>query len=138
MNDTWNNASNYEFYIGRWSRMVAVQFLKWLYALKSSDWLDIGCGTGALSKEILRTQSAHTLTGIDPSADYVAYSNEMMKDDNSNFLTGDAIATGLADRSFDVIVSGLVLNFISDIPKALAEFRRVARENSTVAAYVWD
>jgi len=138
MNDKWNNASSYESYIGRWSRLVAIQFLDWLESKENLDWLDIGCGTGALSNQILRSQKPHSVTGMDPSADYVEFCNKNFQDERAKFLVGDAIATSLQQKFFDVIVSGLVLNFVSDIPKAVTEFKRVARTNATVAAYVWD
>ena len=108
MNDTWNSAISYESYIGRWSRLVSVPFLDWVNARENCDWLDVGCGTDALSDEILRSKAPHSVTGIDPTADYVEFCKKHFQDERAKFFVGDAMATGLKPQSFDVIVSGLV------------------------------
>lgn len=76
VSDVWANGDAYEPYIGRWSRLVAREFLAWLGAPPSSRWLDVGCGTGALSSVILETASPTEIMGIDPSDEYIAYARK--------------------------------------------------------------
>ncbi|MGH8897632.1 MAG: class I SAM-dependent methyltransferase [Egibacteraceae bacterium] len=78
------------------------------------------------------------LVGVDPSAGYVQHVRQRTGDHRADFLIGDAHKLEFADGTFDVVVSGLVLNFLSDRHQALGEMKRVAREGGTVAAYVWD
>ncbi len=128
----------YEPYVGRWSRLVAREFLQWLAVAPSSRWLDVGCGTGALSEVILETASPHTVVGIDPSEGYIAYARDQVDDDRARFQVGDAQALPFDAASFDAVVSGLVLNFVPEPHQAAGEMARVTRPGGIVAAYVWD
>jgi SAM-dependent methyltransferase len=136
--DGWQAGDRYESYMGRWSRQLAPRFLDWLGASPGLDWLDVGCGTGALSAAILAQCDPASLIGIDPSEDFVATSRAMLPDPRAQFATGDASALAMESASRDVVLSALVLNFIPDRPKALAEMKRVARPGGTVGFYVWD
>ena len=136
--EVWAKGEAYEPYVGRWSRLVAREFLRWLNAGPNGRWLDVGCGTGALSLAILETASPREVTGIDPSEDFIAYAAMKIPDPRANFKTADACRLPFETRTFDTAVSGLVLNFIPDIAKAAAEMSRVAKPGGTVAAYVWD
>jgi SAM-dependent methyltransferase len=135
--DSWYQGDPYEFYVGRWSRFVAPEFLSWLGAPPSLRWLDVGCGTGALTAAIAEECRPAQLTGIDPSEGFLANARKRL-DDKATFQVANALAIPLQDSSVDVVVSGLVLNFIPDTGKALAEMRRVAAAGGTIAAYVWD
>jgi len=117
---------------------VARRFLSWLGMPPGGRWLDVGCGTGALSETILEVTRPSEVVGIDPSADYVAYARSRVPDPRANFDVGDARAMPFAAESFDGVVSGLVLNFVPDPAAAVAEMARVARHGGVVAAYVWD
>ena len=64
--DVWASGDAYEPYVGRWSRLVAREFISWLDTPPSKDWLDVGSGTGALCEVILATASPRQVTGIDP------------------------------------------------------------------------
>jgi SAM-dependent methyltransferase len=136
--DPWNQADAYERYIGRWSRPVGHQFVAWLEATRGLKWLDVGCGTGALCGMILQQAQPEELLGIDRSADYIGFARTQVKDPRVRFATGDAVALPVGDGLFDVSVSGLVLNFIPEPGKAVAELVRVTHSGGTVAAYVWD
>jgi SAM-dependent methyltransferase len=128
MRDVWTAGAEYEAYVGRWSRRVAERFVPWLGVPAGLWWLDVGCGTGALSAAA-RAAGA-TVTGVDPSRGFVAGLPDV--------VVGDARALPFADGRFDVVVSGLALNFVPDPALALAEQTRVAASGATVAAYVWD
>src|SRR5688500_1090906 len=90
--DTWANARAYEPYVGRWSRLVAGEFLDWLAVPPGSRWLDVGCGTGALTEAILRGAQPAAVTGIDPAESFVAYAREHVLDARASFRVGDAMA----------------------------------------------
>jgi SAM-dependent methyltransferase len=136
--DRWTGGDYYESYVGRWSRGIAVEFVDWLAAAAGLSWLDLGCGTGALSTAILERAGPASVIGVDPSPSFIDHARAATPDRHAVFLTGDALALPLAARSADVAVSGLVLNFIPDTAGALHECIRVARPGATIAAYVWD
>lgn len=136
--DAWASGAAYEPYVGRWSRLVAREFLAWLAVLRDSRWLDVGCGTGALSHVILEMTSPKEVRGIDPSQGYVAYARQQITDGRARFEAGDASALPYEKASYDAVVAGLVLNFVPDPRIAVAEMARVARPGGVVAAYVWD
>lgn len=138
--EAWNDGDAYERYVGRWSRLVARQFVAWLAVPTGGRWLDGGCGTGALSRTILDSAQPTTVLGIDPSERYVASARERTADSRARFEVGDARALPVDDGTFDAVVSGLVLNFVpaGDQMAAVTGMRRAVREGGTVAAYIWD
>ena len=136
--DKWDNGELYEPYVGRWSRSVARDFLVWLGQPPGADWLDVGCGTGALTESILALRDPRALTGIDASAGYIDFANAHVRDGRVRFTVADAQTMPFETASFDAVVSGLVLNFVPEPRKAAAEMQRVARPGGVAAAYVWD
>ena len=136
--DNWANGDLYEGYIGRWSRHVASEFIKWLAVPAGSRWLDVGCGTGALSQTILQLAAPTAIKGIDRSEGFIAFAKEQVNNGRVKFEVGDAENLTDESETFDAVVSGLVLNFIPHPDRALAEMKRVARAGGTVAVYVWD
>ena len=136
--DTWSSGNAYEPYVGRWSRLAAREFLRWLDAPESLRWLDVGCGTGALSEAIVARCSPDAVVGVDRSEEYLEYARARVTDPRVSFRLGDAQALPVKDREHDIVVSGLVLNFVPDLPAALAEMMRALSPGGTVAAYVWD
>ncbi len=136
--DAWSAGQNYEHYMGRWSRVVAKEFLTWLAPAADLDWLEVGCGTGALTQTVLSLAAPRSLLATDQSADFVAHAQAGMNDSGARFQVADATQLPCADASFDVVASGLVLNFVPDRQAALAEMRRVLRPGGLLAFYVWD
>jgi len=136
--DSWASGDKYEPYIGRWSRLVAREFLKWLAIPAGSQWLDVGCGTGALSQTILQFAEPAKIKGIDRSEGFIAFAKEHTQDSRVQFEVGDAQSLTAETGSFDAAVSGLVLNFIPQPERAVAEMTRVTRTGGLVAAYLWD
>lgn len=137
ISDTWERGNPYEQYVGRWSRRVAPLFLSWLKVPAGRRWLDVGCGTGALCAAILDLCSPATVTGVEPSAGFLKTASDNLAG-RATLHQGSAAALPLDDASVDVVVSGLVLNFVPDPRAALAEMRRVSAKGATIAAYVWD
>ena len=136
--DVWASGDAYEPYVGRWSRLVARDFVDWLKIPKGRRWLDIGCGTGALSQTILERAAPQALIGVDPSEAFIAHARRIIGDTRAEFEVGDAESLPADNQEFDVAVAGLVINFVPDMAKAAAEMARVTRPGGTVAAYVWD
>lgn len=134
----WASAEAYERYIGRWSRLVARDFFAWLEVPPGSAWLDVGCGAGALTEAILDTAQAERVTGIDSSAEFVAYLRQKIGGRGASIEQGDARSLPVASGAYNAVVSGLALNFIPEPERAVAEMRRAATSGGVVAAYVWD
>jgi SAM-dependent methyltransferase len=135
--EAWELGAPYERYVGRWSRRVAPAFLAWLDVPAGRCWLDVGCGTGALSSAIVERFAPAAVYGVEPSAGFRGAARANLAD-AVELHEGSATRIPLADASVDVVVSGLVLNFVEDPGAGLAEMARVARGGGTVGAYVWD
>ena len=135
---TGANGDAYERRMGRWSRLAGGAFVDWLGLPHGLRWLDVGCGTGALTEVILARCAPNRAVGIEPSAGSVAYAAEQVTDDRADFHQGYAEDLPFSAGDFDVAVSGLVINFVADKPRALAEMIRVVRPGGCVAGFVWD
>ncbi|HEX7124439.1 MAG TPA: class I SAM-dependent methyltransferase [Thermodesulfobacteriota bacterium] len=136
--ETWSGADAYERYVGRWSRLVAADFVAWLGRPPGAAWLDVGCGTGALGETVLALAAPARVEGVDRSAAYVAHARARLGGPRAAFAEADAERLPHADGTFDVVVSGLMLNFVARPEVALTEMARVVRPGGVVGAYVWD
>jgi trans-aconitate methyltransferase len=136
--EAWDSGSAYERYAGRWSRVVAVEFLRWLAPRPGLAWADVGCGTGALASTVLAKTEPSSVVGIDSSEGFVTTARQGVGDPRARFDTGDATHLPWATVSLDVTVSGLVLNFVADHDAMAREMVRVTKPGGCVAAYVWD
>ena len=137
MSDAWQQGNPYERYVGRWSRCVAPPFLAWLDAPKGRRWLDIGCGTGALCAAVAEHCAPASITGVEPSEGFLKLARETLGD-RAELHVGNAASIPVGSASAGVVVSGLVLNLIPDLPAALAEIARVGVKGALFGAYVWD
>lgn len=137
VSDTWERGSPYEQYVGRWSRRVAPAFLSWLDVPPGRRWLDVGCGTGALCAAIVDRCAPASVAGVEPSEGFLKTAKENLAE-RAALYQGSATSIPLGDASVDVVVSGLVLNFVPDQRAALVEMARVTANGGTIAAYVWD
>lgn len=136
--DTWAAGKLYEPYVGRWSRLVAKEFLGWVGTPPNLDWLDVGCGTGALTEAILQHAEPSSVKGIDPSAGFIEHAKAHITDPRATFDVADAQSLPLESARFGVAVAGLVLNFVPKPSLAVREMARAVRPRGVVAAYVWD
>ena len=135
--DEWSSGDAYEAYIGRWSRPVARAFVRWLNIRPQLRWLDLGCGTGALTGAIVHEADPETVLGIDASAAYVDAAQRRVHDRRVRFEEGDAATLDL-EKDVDVVASGLVLNFLADPAAVVAAMARAVTDRGVVATYVWD
>jgi len=136
--DPWKVGGAYEAYVGRWSRLVAREFVDWLHVAPGRRWLDVGCGTGALAGTVLQRAAPASVLGIDPSDGFLETARRNSPDGRASFKSGDAQSLPVPDAGFDAAVSGLVLNFVPDQAKAAAEMKRAVAARGVAAAYVWD
>ena len=134
----FDDGGAYERFMGRWSRSVGEVFLGWLAPAKGAHWLDLGCGTGVFTQLVLDTCSPAGVVAVDPAPAQIDYARKRSVDRRAEFRVVDAVALPFPDHTFDIVASALVINFIPDRPRALAEMRRVARPAGCVAGYVWD
>lgn len=136
MGDVWAEGDEYEAYVGRWSRPVAAEFVRWLGVAPGRRWLDAGCGTGALTRTVLTAAAPDRAVGVDRSPGFLGQARRHLP--GAGFAVGDAAALPLPDGVFDAVVSGLALNFVPRPQAAVDEFARVVTPGGIVAAYVWD
>jgi SAM-dependent methyltransferase len=138
MNDSWEIGTAYESFMGRWSRVAARRFLGDLALPPNGRYLDIGCGTGVLSGVIGETAAPQQVTGIDFSEPFIEEARRKYPEPLYDFRVGSALDLPVADGSFDVVVSGLALNFFPEPETAVAEMKRAVKPGGTIAVYVWD
>jgi SAM-dependent methyltransferase len=137
--DAWAAGDSYDAYMGRWSRPIAARFLDWLSLPDGRRWLELGCGTGALTAAIIRQCEPTSIIALDPSEGFIAKARVNVSDRRVDFRVGEAGSlVNLPSASRDVAVAALVLNFIPDRLGALREMRRIVRPGGTVGFYVWD
>jgi trans-aconitate methyltransferase len=136
--DEWSSGERYEQYVGRWSRLVAPEFVDWLGLRGQLRWLDVGCGTGELSRAVLDRAAPSRLVGVDRSAGFVDYARRNVVSPVATFEVGDAAAVATVAEPFDAVVMGLVLNFLPDRQQVLTALAGAVVDGGVVAAYVWD
>lgn len=129
----------YESMMGTWSRSVGEVFLDWLAPPAGARWVDVGCGTGAFTRLVLERCAPAAVAGFDPAEQQVAHAQALSANSPLvSFRVGDAAAAPYADRSFDVAVMALVIFFVPDPERGVAEMMRLVRPGGIVCAYAWD
>lgn len=136
--DSWAAGDAYEAYMGRWSRPLARFFVEWLRTEPSAHWLDVGCGTGALTSAICQLSNPASVVACDSSEAFLNDAKSRTSDPRVSFVLAGTHDLPTRDGGFDAIVSGLVLNFVPEPEKAVTSMRARLRTGGCVAAYVWD
>jgi ubiquinone/menaquinone biosynthesis C-methylase UbiE len=136
--DKWTSGAAYDQWMGRWSRLLAHEFLNWLSLPQSLRWLDVCCGSGVLTETIVDHFAPARVAGVDASPQQIEFARELRARPAVTFQTGDAMALPFAEAGFDVAVCGLGLNYVPDPERALQEMRRITVPKGVIAVYVWD
>lgn len=134
----FTDGAAYERLMGRWSRRVGDIFLDWIDVPENLRWIDIGCGTGVFTEELIKRCSPAKVVGIDPSAAQIAFARNRPGLETVEFRVADAQDLPFADHGFDIAVMALVVHFLSEPAKAIAEMARVVRPGGWASTYVWD
>jgi SAM-dependent methyltransferase len=136
--DRWNSGSDYDRWMGRWSRLVAHEFLHWLDLPAGLRWLDACCGSGMLSEAIAERGAPNSVSGVDISPEQINFARQLRTRENVTFDQADATSLPFTDASFDVAVCGFGLNYLPDPARGVQEWQRVLSTGGTLAIYVWD
>src|SRR3954462_10476225 len=124
--------------MGKWSQLAGERFLDWLAPAAGLRWLDVGCGNGAFTEMLVERCAPLSVDGIDPCEAQLAYARTRPAARVAPFRQGGAMALPFADDTFDAAVMPLVIFFVPEPAKGVAEMVRVVRNGGTVAAYAWD
>jgi ubiquinone/menaquinone biosynthesis C-methylase UbiE len=133
---SFHSSEAYDLFMGRYSGPLASAFADAAAVSHGQLVLDVGCGPGALVRELIDRVGIGSVCAIDPSAPFVQACSDRFP--GVDVRQGQAEVLGYADAKFDAALAQLVLHFVSDPPKALSEMRRVVRPGGMVAVCVWD
>ena len=134
----FDDGAAYERYMGKWSQLAGGSFLDWLAPAAGLRWLDVGCGNGAFT-ELLTERCAPTeIQGVDPSDAQLSFARGRHRAGVAQFQSGDATALPFAEDRFDAAAMALVIFFVPEPAKGVAEMARVVRPGGLVASYAWD
>ncbi len=134
----FEDASGYDQMMGVWSQLVREGFLKWLAPKKGQRWLDIGCGGGAFTEQLMLGCAPSYLAGVDPSEDQLAFAQKRSSLKTAEFRKSDAMELPFGENEFDAATMALVLFFVPEPRRGVAEMLRVTRPGASISAYVWD
>ena len=134
----FDDGAAYERYMGKWSRLAGEAFLDWLAPESGLRWLDVGCGNGAFTEMLVERCAPASVQGIDPSEAQLAYARTRLAAGVAQFRQGDAMAQPFPDDTFDAAVMPLVIFFVPDPARGVAEMARVVCPGGAVTAYAWD
>jgi SAM-dependent methyltransferase len=134
----FDDGEAYEDFMGRWSLLAGTSFLDWLAPARGLSWVDVGCGNGAFTQLLFERCAAREVHGIDPSDEQLAFARARLAQAPARLQRGDAMALPYADASFDAAVMALVIFFVPEPARGVAEMARVVRAGGGVCAYAWD
>ena len=134
----FDDGEAYEDFMGQWSLLAGEAFLDWLSPARGLRWVDVGCGNGAFTELLVGRCGALDVQGIDPSEEQLAFARARLARAPATFTRGDAMALPYADASFDAAVMALVIFFVPEPARGIAEMARVIRPGGGACAYAWD
>ena len=134
----FTDGAGYERYMGKWSQLAGRAFIDWLAPPSGWRWLDVGCGNGAFTELLAEFCAPASIDGIDPSEAQIAFAQARPVARIATFQQGNAMALPFADTGFDAAVMPLVIFFVPDPAKGVAEMARVVGPGGSVTAYAWD
>jgi SAM-dependent methyltransferase len=136
--DRWIGANSYDLFMGRWSRELGRAFVLWLAVPPERHWLEVGCGTGALTSRISELCSPSSVVATDPSEQFLAHARASIPDQRVEFIVAGVEHLPVRPNAYDAVVSSLVLNFLPNPAVALGEMRALTAKDGIVGACVWD
>jgi ubiquinone/menaquinone biosynthesis C-methylase UbiE len=134
----FDDGASYERMMGVWSRMAGDIFIDWLAPKPGLAWADVGCGNGAFTESIVQRCAPREVHGVDPSEGQLAFARTRPGAHKAQFQQGDAMKLPFETDSFDAAAMALVLFFVPEPAKGVAEMARVVKPGGIVAAYAWD
>jgi SAM-dependent methyltransferase len=134
----FDDGAAYEKMMGIWSRSVGEIFLDWLAPARGLTWIDVGCGNGAFTELIVDRCAPAEVQGVDPSEGQLAFARSRPAARLAKFQQGDAMALPFVDNSFGAAVMALVIFFVPEPAKGIAELARVTKPGGLIATYAWD
>jgi len=134
----FNDGAGYERMMGVWSRLAGDVFLDWLAPRPGQRWVDVGCGNGAFTELLVERCAPVEIQGVDPSEGQLGFARGRHRAGIARFQQGDAMALPFTDDSFDAAVMALVIFFVPEPEKGVAEMKRVVKPGGTISAYAWD
>ena len=134
----FQDGASYEKMMGVWSRIAGEVFLDWLNPPAGLAWVDVGCGSGALTELIVERCAPALVEGVDPSEAQLVFARQRHTANLARFQVGDAMALPFADKSLDAAAMALVIFFVPEPARGVAEMARVVRPGGAVSAYAWD
>lgn len=134
----FDDGAAYERMMGVWSRLAGEVFLEWVAPRPGLKWIDVGCGNGAFTELVVARNAPAEVRGVDPSDGQLAYARTRKGTETAVFDKGDAMALPFPDGAFDVAIMALVIFFVPEPARGVAEMVRVVAPGGTVAAYAWD
>ena len=134
----FTDGAAYERMMGRWSRVTGEGFLDWLALPRGLRCLDVGCGNGAFTEVLIARCAPAAIAAVDPSEEQIAYARTRSGANAAQFRVGDAQNLPFDSGGFDAALMALVLVFLPDPARAIAEMVRVVRSGGWVATYMWD
>jgi SAM-dependent methyltransferase len=129
-------ADAYDRFMGRFSVPLAPLFAEFALTEHHRRVLDVGCGPGALTQELVRRSGPAAVVAVDPSGSFVTAMRERHPDVEVHEARAERLPFG--DDEFDAALAQLVVHFMSDPVAGLREMARVTRPDGVVAACVWD
>jgi SAM-dependent methyltransferase len=130
------DAGAYDRFMGRYSVRLAPSFADFGGIAPGHRVLDVGCGPGALTTELVRRLGATAVAAVDPSEPFVVAARERHPGVDVRFAVAEQLP--FADGEFDAALAQLVVHFMDDPVRGLAEMARVTGHDGVVAACVWD
>jgi len=131
----FTDGTGYDRFMGVWSRLAGQLFLDWIAQNPCQRWLDVGCGNGAFTQLIAEQCAPASLVGIDPSEAQLDFARKHPLLESVSFVNADAMALPFPETTFDLMVMPLVIVFVPEPAKGVAEMARVVAPGGTVAAY---